>query len=68
MTPDHPVIRNCERTGWPDGKEPEVARCPVCGDECSTIYKDHLGHVVGCGGCVMEVPAWTVDECYEKGE
>ena len=38
--PDHPVIRNMERTGYPEGKEPTYPHCPVCGEECDTIYKD----------------------------
>lgn len=27
--PDHPVIQNMERTGYPDGKEPIFPICPV---------------------------------------
>ena len=29
--PDHPIIRNMERTGYPDGKEPsqKVYLCPM---------------------------------------
>ena len=27
--PDHPIIRNLERTGYPDGKEPRYPHCPV---------------------------------------
>ena len=38
--PDHPVVQNLERTGYPDGKEPHYPRCPICGEECETIYKD----------------------------
>lgn len=26
--PDHPVIRNMERTGYPDGKPPEADEYP----------------------------------------
>lgn len=57
--PDHPIIRNCERTGWPDGKDPEYPICPVCGAECETIYKDQEGAIVGCDGCVSIQDAWT---------
>ena len=32
--PDHPVIRNLEMTGYPDGQEPEYPHCPLCGAEC----------------------------------
>ena len=32
--PDHPVIRNMERTGYPDGKPPKVVCiCNECGAE-----------------------------------
>lgn len=37
--PDHPVIRNMERTGHPDGKGPKVlfkcihCRCEICDGE-----------------------------------
>lgn len=32
--PDHPVIRNMERTGYPDGKPPKViCICSECGAE-----------------------------------
>lgn len=50
--PDHPVIRNMERTGYPDGKIPEEYFCPNCGDPCKKIYTV-LGHeAVGCEKCV----------------
>lgn len=35
--PDHPVIRNLEATGYPDGKEPDYPHCPFCGEECETM-------------------------------
>ena len=38
--PDHPVIQNMERTGYPDGKEPTFPICPVCGEECEEIFRD----------------------------
>lgn len=32
--PDHPVIRNMERTGYPDGRAPKVVHiCSQCGLE-----------------------------------
>lgn len=27
--PDHPVVQNMERTGYPDGKEPQFPHCPI---------------------------------------
>ena len=57
--PDHPVIQNMERTGHPDGKEPEWPRCPVCGEEADTFYYSKQHHeIVGCGDCVREKDAW----------
>ena len=62
--PDHPVIRNLERTGYPDGKEPEYPRCPICGAECETIYRDKDGDIFGCDECVDTKDAWDVEECF----
>lgn len=60
--PDHPVIRNMERTGYPDGKEPEYPRCPVCGEECEIFYRDKYLDVVGCDECISTVDAWDYKE------
>lgn len=49
--PDHPVIRNLERTGYPDGKEPVYPHCPVCGKECFETYRRD-GEVIGCNECM----------------
>ena len=57
--PDHPIVRNMETTGYPDGREPKVPICPVCGKETDTFYK-HKGEVVGCGECIRSVDAWEV--------
>lgn len=66
--PDHPVIRNMERTGYPDGKEPTYPHCPVSGEECDTIYKDKEHDIVGCDNCVSTADAWEVTDCFpEKG-
>lgn len=53
--PDHPVIRNCERTGYPDGRDPVYPRCPVCGDECSEIYETKEDELIGCDTCAVLV-------------
>lgn len=65
---DHPVIRNMERTGYPDGKEPAYPRCPICGKECETIYKDKEFSIVGCDICIRNVDAWDAKECFEECE
>lgn len=64
--PDHPIIRNCEATGWPDGKEPRQPVCPICGQECETIYTDTLGIIEGCDGCLTAKDAWEEPECFPE--
>ena len=60
--PDHPVIQNMERTGYPDGKEPTFPICPVCGEECEDIYKDKDLNIVGCDICIRKLDAWEEPE------
>ncbi len=64
--PDHPVIRNLERTGYPDGREPVYPRCPVCGDECETVYRNKNYEIVGCDCCVRTDEAWEVEDCFPE--
>ena len=33
-------------------------RCPVCGEEADSYYKDKRGNIVGCPECVQEVTSW----------
>lgn len=66
--PDHPVIRNCERSGWPDGKDPSSPVCPVCGGECETVYKARGYEIVGCDLCLQPVDAWESSECFPGKE
>lgn len=54
--PDHPIIRNCEETGFPDRNEPETPICPVCGAEADTFYKQDT-EIVGCDECIKAVDA-----------
>ena len=61
--PDHPIIRNMERTGYPDGKEPEYPRCPICEEETDTLYKDKYGEVFGCSECINKINAFEYQEC-----
>lgn len=65
---DHPIIENLERTGYPDGKEPTYPRCPVCGSECETIYKDRDYEIVGCDVCMNTADAWEVEDCFPERE
>ncbi len=62
--PDHPVIRNMERTGYPDGKEPRQPVCPICGAECETMYRECHGVYVGCDVCMRTEDAWEIEYCF----
>ena len=67
--PDHPIVRNMERTGYPDGKEPVSPHCPICGEECETIYRERYGGLyVGCNVCVETKDAWEVSDCFPRKE
>lgn len=63
---DHPTVANLLRTGYPDGKEPDVPRCPVCGEECEEIYTDKDANIVGCDICIRSVDACYVADCFEE--
>jgi hypothetical protein len=65
--PDHPVIRNMERTGHPYGKEPETPRCPVCRSETDTLYRNDNFDIVGCDECLTAYDAWELMEDREYG-
>ena len=58
--PDHPVIRNLEHTGYPDGIS-RVYICPCCGayDIDSVFVIDD--EIVGCDQCVSEKEPWEAD-------
>lgn len=50
--PDHPVIRMMEAYGTPYPEEDEEPICPICGEECDTMYTALDGEVLGCDCCV----------------
>ena len=58
--PDHPVIRNMERTGYPDGREPEETACPVCGAFGEDFFLAD-GTVVGCDICLKRIPYYEYE-------
>lgn len=60
---DHPQITKAIQTGYPHG-EPTYPHCPVCGYECSDIYKNENGDIVGCDECIQVTDAWEVEECF----
>lgn len=48
-----------ERPVEPKGYD--LPRCPVCGEETDTLYKNAEGEIVGCDACIREVDAWDED-------
>ena len=40
-------------------------RCPVCGDECTIIYKQG-NEVLGCENCITQDDAWEEPACMEE--
>lgn len=61
--PDNPIIRNCERSGYPDGKEPKMPRCPVCGEECNNFYKNTKEQeIVGCENCMKILDSYYMED------
>ena len=60
--PDHPAIAACERTGYPPGREPGDCTCPVCGEECETIYMTIGRMPVGCDVCLETCDAYEYHE------
>lgn len=59
--PDHPVIRNMEATGHPEGKAEIEILCPICGSTSDTFYKNQDGEVVGCDDCLTKVEPWECE-------
>lgn len=68
MIPDHPIVQNTERTGYPTGRAPAEPRCPICGEDCRIIYRDFHGEYVGCDNCVSEIYAQEVEACFPESE
>lgn len=58
--PDHPDIRKMELYGTlhPEEEEGPEPICPVCQEECETIYLDANGDCCGCNLCVKTMDAW----------
>jgi transcription elongation factor Elf1 len=60
--PDHPVVQNLCRTGYPDGREPEVFCCPICGADAENFYTTvKTRTIVGCEICLMSRPYWEFE-------
>lgn len=63
--PDHPAIANALETGYPTERT-RLPHCPMCGEECETMYKDRFGAYIGCDVCVKAKNAWEVDLCFPE--
>ena len=50
--PDDPIIRKMEMYGTLCEEEEREPVCPICGNECETMYTDLNGEVLGCDCCV----------------
>ena len=59
--PDAPYIREAEMYGMPPYETPI---CPICGEECETIYFGPHGNVFACNKCIQEQDAgeWWEEE------
>jgi hypothetical protein len=51
-----------ERTGFPDGQEPKLPVCPVCGEECDEFYRDKDGDILGCENCIDIVDSYVLED------
>lgn len=52
--------------GWgvkyPEPPERHNPHCPVCGEECDTVFINWLGEVVGCDSCLTDMDAYDWEE------
>ena len=64
MIPDAPWIRDAEMYGYPDD---DPVHCPICGEECDTIFSDKYGNVFACENCLYKQDAWDWRDEQPKG-
>lgn len=58
-TPEHPIVRNLIKTGYPYGEENiEWPRCPICKEETDIYYVNEKNEIIGCEFCIKEEDAW----------
>lgn len=62
--PDAPWIQDAERNGIPS----DAVLCPICRNECDTIYMDRDGNVFGCDCCICKRDAYEWQEDQGEGE
>lgn len=67
--PDDPIISNIERSGYPGGTEPPLPVCPICGEECETVYRESgTANILGCNNCLIQEDAWECHLCFPGEE
>lgn len=60
--PDNLTIKNCERNGYPDSKEPEMPKCPICHEDCNSFFKNSKEQeIVGCENCMKIIDSYFLD-------
>lgn len=60
--PDAPWIRDAELNGI---DAPDPVKCPVCGEECDTIYVNKDSHdALGCRKCIHFMDAYDWKDLY----
>lgn len=68
MISDDPLIRYAEKNGFAPWNVPKEPRCPVCGSECETVYKDKMGDILGCDECLTAHDACEEEECFPRDD
>ena len=54
---------------YPTPPEQPMPRCPVCGEECESIFLDQLNNIVGCDCCLLELNAYEwLQERIDEGK
>lgn len=64
--PDEPSIAETMRTGYPNGYK--VPHCPVCGAECTIVYKASNYDILGCDVCLTACEADEEEDCFPYWE
>ena len=63
--------RPCFQETWLNGPpEPDPVYCPVCESECSEVFFNQTGDVVGCDYCISKQDAgeWAAEEAEKARE
>ena len=67
MLKDDPIISCMEQTGYPPWhRDGDTPICPVCGAECTMVYKDKCNDIVGYDECLTPTDAADEEECFPR--